>query len=152
MMETQAVLHKRTRAEAMREKVRVELANNEDGESIALVLKENGIVLPDVKWDCVFPHWLVAVLEGEIVGCCQVLVSKPVGYVEFLFVRPSVGFKFRAIAMRKLIVGSIATLYHGGAQYVCGIVAKRNKKFADILDGLTFTPIGEAVIHVKRLR
>lgn len=140
-----------SRAQAIRDSVVIRLAVDAAGPAIAAVLKENGIVLEAAHWERVFPHWLLATRNDDVIGCCQVLVAKPVGFVEFMFVRPSAPFKIRAIAMRKLIIESMRTLYHGGAQYVGGVVAVKNRKFADVLDGLNFVRTYTADMHVKRL-
>lgn len=129
----------------------IRLAVNAAGPLIAEVLKANRIELPGADWSKVFPHWLIATVDDEVIGCCQVLPSKPVGYVEFLFVKPTAPFKLRAIAIRKLIIQSMATLYHGGCQYVGGVVAVKNYKFANVLEKLRFVKSYQADMHVKRL-
>jgi hypothetical protein len=91
--------------------VEIRLAVNDAGPAIAAVLKANGIELEHADWSKVFPHWLIATVDDDVIGCCQVLPAKPVGYVEFLFVMPSAPFKVRAIAIRKLIIQSMATLH-----------------------------------------
>jgi hypothetical protein len=141
----------RSRAQVLRDKVEIRLAVNEAGPAIAAVLKANGIELPNADWSKVFPHWLIATVGDDVIGCCQVLPAKPVGYVEFLFVKPSAPFKIRAIAMRKLIVQSMATLHYGGCQYVGGVVATKNHKFANVLEGLNFAKSYQADMFVKRL-
>lgn len=142
----------KTRAQVLRDRVHIDLATNEDGSAIADVLKENGIVLEGADWSKVFPHWLVARFDGKVMGCCQVLVSKPVGYVEFMFVRPSAPFKMRAIAMRKLIVQSMSTLSHAGCNYVGGIIAQKNHKFTGVITKLNFVKSFPADLYVKRLK
>lgn len=141
----------RSRAQALRDKVDIDLAQNDEGEDIAAVLKANGIEL-EVDWSGVFPHWLVATVEGRVVGCCQVLISKPFGFMEFLFVHPETPFKLRAIALRKLLLGGLACLQRAGCQYVGGAVDTGNKKFANVLADLKFFKVGTADLLVKRLR
>lgn len=130
----------------------IRLAVNEAGPAIAAVLKENGIELPAADWSKVFPHWLIATAGDDVIGCCQVVVSKPVGYVEFMFVRKSVPFKLRAIAIRKLIIQSMATLHLAGCEYVGGVIGTANFKFANVLEKLNFVKTYSADMHVKRLR
>lgn len=142
----------RTKAQAIRDMVEIRLAVNEAGPAIAAVLKENGIELQGVKWDNVSPHWLIATVEDDVVGCCQVVVSKPVGYVEFLFVRPSLGFKVKAIAIRKLMIQSMAALRLAGCNYVGGFVSQKNGKFADVIKKINFAKAFSADLYVKRLK
>lgn len=143
---------KPTRAQIMRDKVKIRLAVNAAGPKIAEVLRENGINLPAADWTSVYPHWLIATVDDEVIGCCQVLPANPVGYVEFLFVRPSAPFKMRAIATRKLIVQSMATLQLSGCHYVGAIVAQGNRKFSDVITKLSFVETFPADVFVKRLR
>jgi hypothetical protein len=142
---------KPSRAQVVRDSVVIRLATNEAGPLIAEILKENDIELNGADWSKVFPHWLIATVDDEVIGCCQVVVSKPVGYLEFLLVRPSVSFKLRAVALRKLAIQGMATLYHGGAQYVAGMVAVKDQKFLDVIEKLNVKPLYTAHLVVKRL-
>lgn len=142
---------KPSRAQILRDRVEIRLAVNAAGPAIAAVLKENGIELPSADWSKVFPSWLIATVDDDVVGCCQVLVSKPVGYLEFLFVRPSAPFKIRAIAVRKLLIQGMATLTHADCQYVGGVVAQKNRKFAGVIKKLNFVKSFPADLYVKRL-
>lgn len=141
----------RTRAQALRDKVEIRLAVNEAGAAIEAVLAANGIKIPDADWSNVFPHWLIATVEDEVIGCVQVAISKPVGYLEFLFVLPSTPFKLRAIAIRKLLIQGFSTLHLAGCQYVGGVVEKGNGKFANVLENLRFVKTYGADVYVKRL-
>lgn len=132
--------------------VEIRVAVDAAGPAIAQVLKENGMELEGADWTKVFPHWLIATVDANVIGCCQVMIAKPVGYVEFMLVRPSVPFKLRAIALRKLILQSMGQLNHFGCQYVGGVVASRNFKFANVLEKLNFVKTFSAEMYVKRLR
>lgn len=141
----------RSRAQAMRDKVEIRVAVNAAGPLIAAVLKDNGVELPGADWSKVFPHWLIATVDDEVIGCCQVSVSKPVGYLEFLFVRKSAPFKMRAIAIRKLIIQGIDALHANGVQYAGGVVSTRNAKFADVITKMNFVKTYQADVMVRRL-
>lgn len=141
-----------SRAQSIRDMVEIRVAVNAAGPLVAKVLKENGIVLEHADWGNIFPHWLIATVDEHVVGCCQVLIAKPVGYVEFLLVRPDVPFKLRAVALRKLILSSMGQLNHFGCQYVGGVVATKNFKFANVLEKLNFVKTYQAELYVKRLR
>ena len=118
---------------------------------IAELLKDNGIELHGADWSKVSPHWLIACQGDEVLGCCQVVVSKPIGYLEFLFVKPSAHFKLRAIALRKLAIQGMSTLYYGGAQYVAGMVAVKDQKFLDVIEKLNVLPLYTAHLVCKRI-
>ena len=150
-MEVSAAPVTRTRAQVLRDRVEIRLAVNEAGPAIEEILRLNGIELEHAAWDKVFPHWLLATVDDDVIGCCQVLVSKPVGYLEFLMVNPATPFKLRAIAIRKLLIQGFATLTQAGCQYVGGVVAQKNRKFADVLTKLNFVKTFPADLYVKRL-
>lgn len=141
----------RTRAQAIRDKVEIRLAVNEAGPAIEAILKMNGLELPGANWEKVFPNWLIATVDDEVIGCCQVMIGRPIGFVEFLYVNPKAPFKFRAIAIRKLIYQSIATLHAAGCQYVAGGVAQKNEKFAGVLANMDFVKVCGQMVLLKRI-
>lgn len=151
-LESQTAAPVRSRSQIIRDSVEIRLAVNEAGPAIAAVLKENGIVLERADWSKVFPHWLIATVGDDVVGCCQVIVSKPVGYVEFLFVRPSVNFKLKAIAIRKLMVQSLATLRLADCAYVGATVSQANKKFSDVIAKIDFVKAFPGDLFVKKMK
>lgn len=140
-----------TRAQAIRDMVEIRLAANSAGPAIAEVLKENGMVLEHADWSDVFPHWLIATVEDDVIGCVQVVRSKPVGYMEFLFVKKSAPFKLRAIALRKLLLQGFGTLRLDGCRYVGATVAQSNTKFLDVIEKLNAKKAFPADLWVKRL-
>lgn len=142
----------KSRAQVTRDMVEIRLAVNEAGPAIAAVLKENGIELKDADWSKVFPHWLIATVGDDVVGCCQVIPSKPVGYVEFLFIRPSINFKLKAIAIRKLMVQSLSTLRLADCAYVGATVSQANRKFSDVIKKIDFVKAFPADLYVKRMK
>lgn len=141
----------RSRAQAIRDKVEIRLAVNEAGPLIAALLKENEIELPGADWSTVYPHWLIATVDDDVIGCCQLLLAKPIGYVEFLFVKPSAPFKLRAIALRKLGIQATNTLYHFGCQYMGGMLEAGNKKFSDVLEKMNYAEVMSGKVFLKRL-
>jgi hypothetical protein len=156
MIQTQdsnlVIPRKRTRADALRDKVQIRLAVDTAGPLIAEVLKENGVELPGADWSKgVFPSWLIATVDDNVIGCIQVLPAKPVGYCECLFVKPSAPFKLRAIAIRKLIIQGMATLYVNGSAYVGCTPSVSNKKFIDVMMKLNFVKVSDNIMLAKRL-
>lgn len=142
---------KRTRADVLRDKVKIRLALDEAGPLIAGVLKENGIELPGADWSKVFPNWLIATVDDEVIGCLLVLPAKPVTYGEFLYTKPAAGFKLRAIAIRKLIAAGMTTAHQNGSSYVAGLVDFKNEKFHKILTQLNFVAVSPRMMMAKRL-
>lgn len=131
--------------------VEIRLAVNAAGPAIAAVLEENGITLPGVSWDNVAPHWLIATVDDDVIGCVQVVVSKPVGYMEFLFVKKAAPFKLKAIAIRKLMLQGMATLTLGGCQYVGTAISRKNHKFSGVVEKLNVAKLPPVDAYLKRL-
>ena len=119
---------------------------------IAEILKENGIDLPGVDFSTVFPHWLIACDGDDVIGCLQVMPSKPIAYCEMLCVTEKASFKLRAIAIRKLILQGIATAYHGGASYVACNINAGNFKFENVIEKLNVKKMCDRTLYMKRLR
>ena len=61
-------------------KIEIGLASNEDGDGIHRLVLTSGFEIPGLDWHDIYPHWLVAEIEGKIVGCLQVCLGKPIGY------------------------------------------------------------------------
>ena len=142
---------RKTRAQVMRDRVQVRLAvGDEAGPLIAEILKENGIELPGTEWSGPLPHWLIACDNDEVIGCLQVMPAKPVSHCEFLCVKPSISFKLRAIAIRKLMLQGLATAYHAGASYVACNVSASNKQFLGVVEK-HMTKMSERTLFVKKL-
>lgn len=110
------------------------LARNEDGEKVRdLVVSAEFYIPKSVPWDDIFPNWLVVEHEGEIVGCIQVAMSKPTGYLEYLSVKRGLPHRIKALAVRDLVVGGAGTLRLGGASLVGGMIPFELKEYKKLL-------------------
>lgn len=138
----------KTRAQTLRDKVSLCLPVN--GLGVAEVLLANGITLPGVDWSEIGPHWVIATTGDEVIGCVQVMPSKPIGYVNMLHVKPTVSFKLRAIALRKLALQAIASLDMAGCTYACGHLP--NPRYLDVAKRLNFIEGAPETLLVKRLK
>lgn len=142
---------KRTRADFYRDQIQIRLAVDEAGPLIAELLKENGIEFPACDWARVFPSWLIATQKDDLIGCLQVMPVKPIGYVNFLHVKPSASFKMRAIAIRKLALAAISTMHYAGVHYVAGFVSPENKRFLNVLEKLKFAKLASGLIVIRQI-
>lgn len=143
---------KRSRAQVLRDKVAIRLATDETGPKIAEVLKSNDIELPDADWSKVFPNWLIATVDDDVIGCIMVMPAKPFGFLEFLFTKKTAPYKLRIIAFRKLAQQGVATLQLAGSSWVLGTVEPGNKAFLQILDNHGVIHAYDAKLMAKRLR
>lgn len=151
-MEAQTLTVKKSRAEVYRESVRLRIAGNEDGPKIETLFKMNNVVFPLANWETVTPHWLVATVDDDVIGCLLVVTARPVGLLEFLLVKPTVKFKLRAIAMQKLALLGATTLREYGCAYLSCVVVADNKPFFDVLKKYGFMEAAPATVMVKRLK
>lgn len=143
---------KRTRADHYRDMVQIRLAQPEIGPAIAAILKENGIEFPGCDWSKVSANWLVAEVDDEVIGCVQVMPALPVSWAEFLFVKPSISFKLRAIALRKLMQQAIVTAHVAGASVIACMVDGKNQKFYDVITKMDFVAVSPHMAMAKRLK
>ena len=127
------------------------MAANDAGHLIQGLLKANDIEIPYADWSRVFPHWLLATVEDEVIGCVMILPAKPFGFVEFLVVKPTTSFKLRAIAIRKLCFQAAGTLKIYGSSALFCTVLKNNRKFADILEKHGMVTVDQCDLKMKRL-
>jgi hypothetical protein len=138
---------KRTRAQVLRDRVKIRLALDETGKAIAAILKANGVQIPGADWGKVFPNWLIATVEDEVIGCIQVMPGKPVGWLSFMCVKPGAPFKLRAIAMRKLIEQGAGTMRIAGAKSVATITL--DGKLKKVLGNGGFVDLGEVSLMAR---
>lgn len=141
-----------TRAQVYRDSVKIRLALDETGPKIAEILRENGVDPPGCDWSRVFPHWLIATVDLDVIGCVMVIPAKPFAFCEFLHVKKSVAFKLRAIAIRKLVQQAIATAHHFGASYVACTVHESNKRFSGVIEKLGVVKMPSVSVYAKRLK
>ena len=141
----------RTKAQILRDRVVIRIAIPSAGEYIAELLEENGIEMPPMNWSTVSGNWLLATVDEEVIGCVMVLPARPFGFIEFLIVNPSISFKLRAIAVRKLCIQAAATLAAFGCDAMFCYVDESTRKFSDILSKHGMVKITSGSLHMKRL-
>ena len=133
--------------------IEIRLASNEDGDRIRELVKQVGFLDADnLDWRDIYPYWLVARIRGEVMGCIQVAMSKPVGYAEMLSIDQSVGHKTRALLVRELVLQANATLAKGGASMVAGLISFELKSFKRILKKHGAKVIRTGNVLAKRLK
>lgn len=65
----------------------VRLARIEDGDAIKELLASENMDIQGINWLNNEPFWAVAERDDEVVGCIQIVGSKPIGYINFLVVK-----------------------------------------------------------------
>lgn len=131
----------------------IRIAGNEDGEKIAALLQQVGWDVKNVEidWRDIYPYWLLAEQDGDFIGCIQTLLSKPVGRLEFLAVRPGLSHQLHALTVSALLLGGMATLKAHGVTLVAGTVPHDLKSYKRILKKRGGVVIGTGAVILKRL-
>lgn len=108
--------------------LKIRMALDGEGERIRDLIKP----VVDLDWSHVYPHWLVCEMDG-IVGCLNVLPSKPIGVLDQLGIDPSLGNHARAKVARALILQGMSTLKKGGAQVSISLIPFDLKSYKRLL-------------------
>lgn len=117
---------------ALRE-VRVRMARDPEGMAIAQMVHSNHEGVPHAQWSSIYPYWMVAEKDGEMVGCVQICYSVPIGRLEFLSFAPGLPYRTRALAVKALLNLGTLSLKKTGASFVAGCLGFDQKGFKEIL-------------------
>ena len=128
----------------------VTVAENEDGVKIGELVKSNGFEI-EVEWNDIYPYWLIAKWENEIIGCIQVLPGKPIGRMEMLAVDIDIPKVKRAQVVWRLLVSSVTLLRASGTQYASGMVLFNDKQYKKILKKRGAWTIGQGNIMIGKI-
>ena len=110
------------------------LATDGEGEIVKALLGQKKPVEDWVDFSTLNPYWLVAVIDGEIVGCIQTLPSRPFGGLENLHVSASLGWKDHALVVERLVLDGCAVLAYHGAGLVSGFVPDTLASYRKVLE------------------
>ncbi len=117
----------------MTQDIKIRLATNDEGPIIKGFVAATGFKEDYLDWSQIFPFWLVAIVEDEIVGCLQVCPSRPIGRLEFLYTVPELSHKMRGLVVWQLVVTGRETLKLEGAQLVSAMIPFELKSYKRLL-------------------
>jgi len=126
------------------------IAQNEDGPAIGELVKSNGSYF-EADWTDIFPYWLVAKYEGEIIGCLQILPGKPVARAEMLCTKLDLDGPKRANVGWRLIQAGLNTLRISGAEHVNSIISFDNKHFKKLLKKRGWQIVNQGNLMMARI-
>ena len=112
--------------------MKIRLAQDADGPRIGELAKFSGFTVDGLDWSEVHPFWLVAEDE-KIVGALQIILAKPIGWLEMLVLDPELTELARARVVRKLASAGMTALKGFGAQLVMGSVPHELKSYKKAL-------------------
>ena len=111
----------------------IRLATNEDGPRIGELARQSGFTVDGLDWSEVHPFWLVAERGGEIVGAIQIILAKPIGWLEMLVLEPDLSDISRARVVKALVEDGTTALRGFGAQVAMGSVPFELKAYKRVL-------------------
>jgi len=117
-----------------RAQIKLDYATAGDAEDMVRLMKDAGFdIMPGLDWTDVYPFWLVAKIDERIVGCIQIVPTKPYGYLEFLSAESGLDHQIRARVLKKLAEQALAYLQLYGTQVAAFMVPFELKGYKRIL-------------------
>ena len=105
----------------------------------------------EMDWSDIGEGWLVAEMDGRIVGAIQVSPGKPFGRLESLAVEKDLGLKARAVIVKKLCYAALATLRALGCQAAIGMVQTKQPGFKQVAEHRGCFSFAQGDMMIKRL-
>ena len=112
--------------------MKIRIAQNEDGPRIGELAKQSGFTVDGLDWSEVHPFWLVAEDE-KIIGALQIILAKPIGWLEMLVLDPELTELARARVVKQLASAGMTALKGFGAQLVMFSVPYEEKSYKKAL-------------------
>lgn len=129
----------------------VRLAENAEGEAVRKLVQQQHGALAVLQWDQIHPFWLVAELDGKIVGALQTCPSRPVGRLEMLSISRDLSGPAKALTVKALAYGGMAVIRGHGAQQVQMFVAEELTEYRAILESRGAVVLDTGFMLAKRL-
>lgn len=98
--------------------MKIRLAQDADGPRIGELARHSGFTVDGLDWSEVHPFWLVAEREGEVIGAIQIILAKPIGWLEMLVLAPELTDIARARIVKQLASAGMTALKGFGSQLV----------------------------------
>ena len=131
--------------------VTVTLAGNGDAEDVERLVLAAGFEVPGVEWGNLYPHWLVARIDDDIVGCMEVLLGRPIGRLEHLSLDQGLGARAHAAVLRSLSIQGMMTLRSYGADLCSSMIPFEDKAWKKALKKRGATVMATGSMLVRRL-
>lgn len=123
----------------------------EDGDKIGHLVDPGGEGFPEVKWDKLYPWWVVITDEDKIIGCCQMIVSLPIGHIEFLCLDEKLSVTQRAYAIKVLASYAIAQMHAQGVYVARSSIPHEMKQWKKVVKKRWGTPLFSGTTYAMRV-
>lgn len=138
----------------MRPPVHVRLAEDTDAEAVQdLAERESGFYFEgwDIDWSKIHPYWVVAEVDGVIVGAIQALPGFPVGRIELLSVDSRLGQIQRGAVVKKITDFAQAVIYSQGSQGVMSMIPFELKSYKKVTENRRWVSIAQGDMILRRI-
>lgn len=132
-------------------KITTMVAMGANGPRIGELVKAAGFQADGLDWSEVHPHWLIAKRDSEIIGCLQIVLSKPMGWLENLSIEPSLSRRAKERTIKVLLEAGLAALKVFGAQLAVGCVPDDLESYIKVLENRGAVNTGHGFVMAKRL-
>lgn len=102
-----------------------------DGPAIERLLKIGGTELPGIQWEDNYPFWVVAEKNEKIIGCMQIMGSRPVAHGAFFVVHPD---HRNSSAAWKIYQYALSNLRAMGIAAISFFVDEDNQSYKDMIE------------------
>ena len=136
----------------MANKPTVRVSTDEDGPYIHELLKGMGFTIEGLDWSSVGSYWLVAEIDGKVVGCIQIIGGKPVGWLHLLSYDQSLSQQAAARTIKALVESGNGGLAMLGASAVMAVVPFELKSWKSVIKHRGGAVVSSGNIIAKRLR
>ena len=116
-------------------RVHVRFATDEEGPLVGSIVKSAGHVVGGCDWSRVYPHWLLAIWKGEIVGVLQICYGIPIARLELLAFVQGTPYRARCLSIKPLLSLGAVAAKKAGASMVTGCIPAAQQHFKDLLKG-----------------
>lgn len=131
----------------------VRAAQNSDGPRIGELAKQSGFPVDGLDWSEVSPWWMVAEDDGKVIGAIQVMLAKPIGWLEMLVMDEGLSELERARVVKALVLEKGQGVLAGfGAQLLIGVIPFQHKAYKRALEKRGGVIFDSGNLMVKRLR
>jgi hypothetical protein len=132
--------------------IKVRLAQDSEKEIVAGLVNEYFRIGDwKLKFESVFPYWLVAEVAGEIVGTINIRISVPVSTAEMLMVKPEFDRPQRREIANLLIDAATVICGGHGAEAISAMVGEEMGSFVDFCRDIGGVDGGRGNILFRRI-
>lgn len=128
------VPHALLEATDRRTHIMVRAAVDADGEQIGALVWRAGFTVESIDWTHIQPYWLVAEVNGTILGAIQMCPGKPMARLELLSIDEGVRLILKGRLVKMLLRTACYAMQRAGAQIVCGVIPGRLASYRTVLE------------------